>query len=107
MILINVKFRLKEQYADSWPEISREFTEATLAEPGNLWFEWSRSVQDPQTYVLIEAFEEGDAAAAHVESAHFRSMQETFPQYLESTPLIVSTRADVDGWGPMGEITVG
>ena len=107
MILINVKFRVKERYADAWPEISRAFTEATLAEPGNLWFEWSRSVSDPQTYVLMEAFEEGDAAAAHVQSAHFTSMQETFPQYLESTPLIVSIQADVDGWGPMAEITVG
>ena len=44
MILINVKFPVKPEFADQWPELSREFTETTLEEPGNLWFEWSRSV---------------------------------------------------------------
>lgn len=106
MILINVKFRVKEEFADQWPDISFEFTQATLEEPGNLWFEWSRSVLDPHTYVLIEAFEDGDAPAAHVNSAHFRKMQETFPQYLEETPVIVSTQTDSPGWAPMSEITV-
>jgi quinol monooxygenase YgiN len=43
-----------------------EFTEATRAEPGNLWFEWSRSLDDPMEYVLVEAFRDGDAGAAHV-----------------------------------------
>ena len=44
MILIVVKFPIKPEFADEWPELSREFTEATRAEPGNMWFDWSRSV---------------------------------------------------------------
>ncbi|ACU86047.1 Antibiotic biosynthesis monooxygenase [Brachybacterium faecium] len=105
MILINVKFPVKPEYADRWPEISREFTETTLAEPGNLWFEWSRSVKDPNTYVLIEAFTD-EGAAPHVNSPHFKAMQEEFPQYLSATPQIVSHQVEGDGWGPMGELTV-
>ncbi|MGO2537605.1 MAG: antibiotic biosynthesis monooxygenase, partial [Brachybacterium tyrofermentans] len=27
MILINVKFPVKPEFADQWPELSREFTE--------------------------------------------------------------------------------
>lgn len=105
MILINVKFPVKPEYADRWPEISHEFTQATLAEPKNLWFEWSRSVVDPNTYVLIEAFED-DGAEPHVKSEHFARMQQDFPQYLSATPQIINTQFDSDGWGPMGELSV-
>ncbi len=105
MILINVKFPVKPEHADDWPTISRPFTEATRAEPGCKWFEWSRSVEEPDTYVLIEAFED-DAAEAHVNSEHFRAMQSEFPQYLAATPQIVSEQVESDGWGPMGEISV-
>lgn len=105
MILIVVKFPIKPEHADEWPEISREFTEATRAEPGNKWFEWSRSVEDPTTYVLVEAFED-DGAEAHVRSEHFVQMQRDFPQYLSATPQIVSKQVDGDGWERMGELDV-
>ena len=105
MYFIVVKFSVKPQYADQWPELSREFTEATLAEPGNKWFEWSRSVKDPHEYVLVEAFED-HGAEAHVNSAHFRKMQEDFPQYLSATPQIISRQIEGDGWEEMGELTV-
>ena len=105
MILINVKFPVKPEYADQWPQLSREFTQATLAEPGNKWFEWSRSIEDPNTYVLIEAFED-EGAEPHVTSDHFATMQREFPKYLSATPEIISQRIDSDGWGPMGELSV-
>lgn len=106
MILIVVTFPLKPEHADAWPKTSRDFTEATRAEPGNLWFEWSRSVEDPSTYVLVEAFED-DAAEAHVSSPHFRAMQEEFPRYLAATPRIISRQVDGDGWEEMSELQVG
>lgn len=106
MILITVKFPVKPEVADRWPEIVRPFTEATRAESGNRWFEWSRSIEDPCTYVLIEAFDD-DAGEAHVQSEHFRTMQQEFPQHLTATPQIVSVQVESDGWGPMGELQVG
>ena len=105
MILINVKFPVKPEYADRWPAIVEEFTQQTLAEPGNLWFEWSRSVAEPNTYVLIEAFTD-EGAEPHVKSAHFAAMREEIPQYLAATPQIVSHQVDGQGWGPMAELQV-
>ena len=105
MILINVKFPVKPEHAERWPEISRAFTEATRAEEKNLWFEWSRSVEDPNTYVLLEAFED-DGAEAHVNSDHFKAMQEEFPQYLTATPDIVNGQIPATGWDKMAEISV-
>ena len=105
MIFIVVKFRTRPEWADRWLELVRPFTEATRAEPGNRWFDWSRSVDDPHEFVLVEAFDD-DAAEAHVTSEHFRLAMQTMPQALLETPRIVSQSVDQDGWNEMGELTV-
>ena len=106
MIFITAKFQIRSEYADTWPEISAEFTEATRAEPGCLWFDWSRSLADPAEYVLVEAFRDGDAGAAHVQSAHFKEAQQTLPRYLARTPRIVNFTIPQDDWSLLGELAV-
>jgi quinol monooxygenase YgiN len=106
MIFIAAKFRILAQHADRWPEITREFTLATRGEPGCLWFDWSRSVEDPTEYVLVEAFRDGDAGAAHVQSDHFRTAQQTLPGYLAETPRIVNATVPQDDWSELGELAV-
>lgn len=105
MIFIVVKFEAKDEYVERWPELVADFTEATRQEPGNKWFEWSRSLENPNEFVLVEAFEE-DAAEAHVNSEHFRKMTEQFPQYLVKTPRIISRQIEGDSWEEMGEVQV-
>jgi len=94
------------EHADDWPEISRPFTEATRAEEGCLWFDWSRSLDDPHEYVLVEAFRDGDAGGAHVGSAHFKQAQETLPSYLAETPRIVNFEVPGTEWSELGELRV-
>ena len=106
MIFITAKFRVLPEYADAWPEISREFTLATRGEPGCLWFDWSRSLDDPAEYVLVEAFRDGDAGAAHVQSAHFKSAQDWLPRHLAETPRIVNFTVPQGGWSELGEMAV-
>ena len=105
MILIVVKFPIKPEFADEWPELSRGFTEATRAEPGNKWFDWSRSLDDPHTYVLVEAFDD-DAAEAHVTSPHFKQAQQELPKYLQRTPDVINTTIEGDSWFELGEFRV-
>jgi quinol monooxygenase YgiN len=106
MIFITAKFRVKPADADAWPEIAAEFTAATRAEPGCLWFDWSRSVDDPTEYVLVEAFADDQAGAAHVSSDHFRTAQRTLPPHLAETPRIVNVTVPQDGWSELGEMAV-
>lgn len=106
MIFITAKFRVLPEHADRWPEISGSFTQATRAEPGCLWFEWSRSLDDPTEYVLVEAFRDGDAGAAHVHSDHFKAAQQTLPPHLAETPRIVNFTIPQDGWSELGEMAV-
>jgi quinol monooxygenase YgiN len=106
MIFITAKFRILPEHADSWPEVAGEFTDATRAEPGCLWFDWSRSVADPNEYVLVEAFRDDDAGAAHVQSEHFMTARQTLPPYLAETPRIVNFKIPQDDWSALGEMAV-
>ena len=101
MIFITAKFTIKPEYADQWPQISAEFTEATRSEPGCLWFDWSRSVDDPEEYVLVEAFRDGD-----VQSDHFKKAQQTLPPHLARTPRIINFTIPQDDWSLLGEMAV-
>ena len=106
MIFITAKFRIRPEDADRWPDISRDFTRATRGEPGCLWFDWSRSVDDPNEYVLVEAFRDDEAGGAHVQSAHFKAAQQDLPPHLAETPRIVNAKLDQDDWSELGELAV-
>ena len=107
MIFITAKFQVRPEDADRWPAITGPFTQATRSEPGCLWFDWSRSLDDPNEYVLVEAFRDGDAGAAHVGSDHFAQAQQDLPPHLVATPKIVSQTVDQDDWSELGELKVG
>ena len=104
MIFITAKFPVKPEHADAWPEISKDFTDATNKEDGCLFFEWSRSLEVPNIYVLIEAFRDDASGGAHVQSAHFKEATEKLPAYLSATPDVINVT--VDGWAKLGELAV-
>lgn len=106
MIFIVVKFEVKPEWAERWPELVAPFTEATRGEEGNLWFDWSRSLDNPCEYVLVEGFRDGDAGAVHVGSDHFKTARRELPPALASTPKIISQTISATGWSPMAEMAV-
>jgi quinol monooxygenase YgiN len=106
MIFIVVKFDVARRHREDWISITKEFTAATRAEAGNLWFEWSRSVDNPSEYVLVEAFRDQQAGAEHVNSEHFRAGLAAMRPALSRTPMIIHTEIDGDGWSAMGELQI-
>ena len=106
MIFITAKFSILPEDAERWPEIIDDFTRNTRAEPGCLWFDWSRSLDDPTEYVLVEAFRDAEAGGAHVQSDHFKAAQQRVPPHLKETPRIVSVEIPQDDWSALGELTV-
>ncbi len=106
MIFITAKFQVRHESADRWPQIAEAFTAATRSEPGCLWFQWSRSLDDPEEYVLVEAFADDAAGAAHVGSDHFRQAQQDLPPHLTATPKIVNFSVPQGDWSELGEMAV-
>jgi quinol monooxygenase YgiN len=60
-------------------------------ESGCSSFDWSRNVDDPQEYVLVEAFRDEASGVARVSSPHFKA-----------TP----AQLDHDDWSELGEMAV-
>ena len=104
MIFIVVKFPVKPEHADGWLDRVADFTTAVRAEEGNVFFDWARSVDDPNEYWLTEGFVDDAAGKAHVESQHFADALETMSDAVSATPKIVSTSVDQPDWGEMGEV---
>jgi len=105
MILINVKFPVRPEKLDEWTSLARGYAEAVQAEEGCLFFEWSRSLDDPTVFVAVEGFRDSAAGAAHVGTAHFAEMIAKGPDLVAAQPSIIYIDApQVEGWGPMGEI---
>ena len=105
MIFITVKFKVRPDHTDGWLDLVDDFTQATRKEPGNLWFEWSRSVDDPSEFVLVEAFKD-DAAEAHVKSDHFIKAMQVMRPALVETPRIVNFVVPGEDWSRMGELEI-
>lgn len=106
MYFIVVKYQVKPEFAHTFLELTADFTAATRAEPGNLWFDWYRSADDTHEFLLVEAFADDDAASAHVNSEHFSAGLEAMRPALVQTPQIVSRKVEGDSWDEMGELKI-
>ena len=105
MILIVVKFPVRPDRAGDWEQLSARYTHAVRAEEGCLFFEWSTSLEEPETYVLVEGFRDAAAGEAHVQTEAFTDFVGAAPDLVAAQPQIIYVDApDVPGWGPMGEI---
>ncbi len=106
MILINVKFPVRADQADRWQELANKYAAQVHAEEGNLFFEWSRSVAEPDTWVCIEGgFRDSEAGTAHVATTAFSDFVDQASDLVAAQPEIIYVDApEVAGFGPMGEI---
>ncbi len=106
MIFIVAKFTVRPEYSDAWLERVSAFTRSTRQEPGNLWFEWSRSVENLHQFVLLEAFRDAEAGTAHVTSDHFKTATRDLPPLLMETPDIVNVEVLGTAWSKLGELAI-
>ncbi|WP_406841927.1 putative quinol monooxygenase (plasmid) [Streptomyces sp. AHU1] len=105
MIFIAVRFTVRHERTDDWLSLVSPFTQATRAEPGNLFFRWSRDVDDPHTFTLLEGFVDDTAGAVHVQSDHFRAGLAAMADAIARTPeLIHANLPEQGGWSLMAEL---
>jgi quinol monooxygenase YgiN len=106
LILITVKTKLKPGTAEAYLAANRPFLEATRQEPGNKWYDHYRSVDDPDTILTLEAFDDAAAGEAHVSSGHFQQYleEDETRQFVAEVPDIIYIDVpDRDGWDKMAE----
>jgi autoinducer 2-degrading protein len=59
------------EHVDAFIAASRTNQEASAREPGCLRFDVLRSVDDPDRFIIYEAYRGAESAAAHKETAHY------------------------------------
>jgi quinol monooxygenase YgiN len=105
MIFNVVKQPVRAKYADEFPSLIADYIAASRAEPGNLFFDWCRSADDPTLWFLIEGFRDAEAGEAHVASEHFRAAMSEMPRLLAAAPEIIHVETPGHGWGRVSEGT--
>ncbi|WP_347353270.1 putative quinol monooxygenase [Intrasporangium sp.] len=106
MFVVIARFTVRPERAGDWPQLVSPVTEATRAEPGCLWFDWSRSLDDPGVYVLLEGFAEQAVWAAHARSEHFRAATGALTRHLVRTPDVITMSIPGDGWSRLEAMAV-
>jgi len=68
---------VKADKIEAFREASRKNHENSIREPGNIRFDILQSVDDPTRFVLYEAYQTREDAAAHKQTAHYRVWRDT------------------------------
>jgi (4S)-4-hydroxy-5-phosphonooxypentane-2,3-dione isomerase len=77
MIVTCVYVHVKPEAVTMFIEASTENHLHSVNEPGNRRFDFCQQVDDPSWFMIYEAFESDEAAAAHKGTAHYLKWRET------------------------------
>jgi len=82
MYITIVHIKVLPDYIDLFIKASIENHLESVKEPGNLRFDLLRSDDNPARFVLYEAYENENSAAAHKETAHYLKWRETVAPWM-------------------------
>jgi len=71
-----VHVHVKPEHVERFIAATRRNREGSVREPGNLRFDVLQSEDDPAHFVLVEAFRDAEAAAAHKTTPHYQAWRE-------------------------------
>src|ERR1700759_2814722 len=104
MIFIVVKFTIRPERSAEWLSLVGDFPQATRNEAGNVFFEWSRSVETPHQFVLVEGFASPQAGEVHVNSEHFKTAMSWIPEVISKKAEIINAEVTQDGWSEIPDL---
>lgn len=82
MITTIVYVSVKPEYISDFIEACSKNHEESVKEFGNLRFDFLQKADNPNEFVLYEAYENETAAAAHKETAHYKEWRETVADWM-------------------------
>lgn len=72
-----VKVSVKPESVDAFVEATQRNHESSIREPGNRRFDVLQDAGDPTQFILYEAYESAEAAAAHKSTPHYAEWRDT------------------------------
>ena len=83
MIVTCVHVYVKKDRIQDFIDASIANHRGSVKEPGNLRFDVLQHAEDPSRFLLYEAYESKQAAAAHKETEHYKTWKETVADWME------------------------
>src|SRR5215213_7932138 len=77
MLIVLVNIKVKPGEVEAFKAATLINAEASQKEPGVARFDFLQQSDDPTRFVLIEAYRNQDAPAAHKETAHYTQWRES------------------------------
>jgi (4S)-4-hydroxy-5-phosphonooxypentane-2,3-dione isomerase len=72
LVIVHVEVRVKPESVEAFRRATRENAEQSLEEPGVARFDVVQDAGDPTRFVLVEAYRDAQAPAAHKATAHYQ-----------------------------------
>jgi len=87
MIVLNVTYKCKPELRDEFLEMimTEGIDAACRDEPGNIKYDYYRSVDDCDKLLLVEKWRDAEALAAHGKQPHIARLGELKPEFVEET----------------------
>lgn len=82
MITTIVHVYVKSEYLQEFIEATRVNHESSINEKGNLRFDILQDATDPAKFVLYEAYDSEQSAAAHKETSHYSMWRDTVAPWM-------------------------
>jgi autoinducer 2-degrading protein len=102
MIVTFVHVWVKPDHIADFISASTENHQNSINEPGNLRFDLLRDAEDPEKFVLYEAYKSEEAAAAHKDTAHYLKWRDTVADWMakprKGEKHIILAPTDVSLW---------
>jgi autoinducer 2-degrading protein len=82
MIVTCVIVYVKDTFINDFIEASITNHKGSIKEPGNMRFDILQRADDPSRFLLYEAYETEEAAAAHKKTEHYLKWRETVADWM-------------------------
>ena len=93
MVVTTVMIQVNKENIDDFIRATIPNCEASTAEPGNRRFDLLQNMEDPGQFILYEAYDSQEAAAAHKESSHYKTWRETVSPHMKEPRRGIAYRA--------------
>ena len=89
MLIVHVHVHVKPEWVDAFKQATLANARESVQEPGIAGFDLTQQQDDPTRFVLVEAYRNADAPAAHKETPHYQKWRDAV------APMMAAPRSSV------------
>jgi (4S)-4-hydroxy-5-phosphonooxypentane-2,3-dione isomerase len=82
MLIVHVHVRVKAEHVEAFRQATIENAQCSIQEPGIARFDVVQRLDDSTRFVLVEVYQDDNAAAAHKETTHYKKWRDTVAEMM-------------------------